>query len=84
MKGHKALLDIIARTVQLVSLVHGIAVLQLPSPTFTASTLHNITAPCLEDIPVVHEFPDVFPDDLLGMPQDRYVEFTIELQPGTT
>jgi hypothetical protein len=38
----------------------------------------------LEDIPVTHEFLDVFPDDLSGMLLDRDVEFTIELQPGTT
>ena len=33
--------------------------------------------------PVVDEFPDVFPDDLLGMPPDRDIEFIIELLPGT-
>jgi hypothetical protein len=33
---------------------------------------------------VVHEFPDVFPDDLLGMPPQRAIEFKIELQPSTT
>jgi hypothetical protein len=64
MKGHKALADIAARTMQLESLVHGIVVLQLPSPTVIASTLHNITAPCFENIPVLREFSDVFPDDL--------------------
>nr|CAB3489057.1 unnamed protein product [Digitaria exilis] len=37
----------------------------------------------LEDIPIVCEFPDVFPDDLPGMPPDRDIEFVIELQPGT-
>jgi hypothetical protein len=37
----------------------------------------------LEDIPVVCEYPDVFPDDLPGMPPDRDVEFVIEVQPGT-
>jgi hypothetical protein len=37
----------------------------------------------LEEIPVVREFADVFPDELLGMPPDRDVEFVIELQPGT-
>ena len=33
--------------------------------------------------PVVDEFLDVFPDDLLGMPPDRDIEFIIELLPGT-
>ena len=33
--------------------------------------------------PVVDEFPDVFPDDLPGMPPDRDIKFIIELLPGT-
>ncbi|KAA0060440.1 retrotransposon protein [Cucumis melo var. makuwa] len=35
-----------------------------------------------EDVPVVKEFLDVFPDDLSGLPPDREIEFTIELLPG--
>ena len=37
----------------------------------------------LENIPVVGEFPDVFPDDLPSLPPDRDTEFTIEVIPGT-
>ena len=37
----------------------------------------------LEDIPIVKEFPDVFTDDISGLPPDREVEFTIDLIPGT-
>jgi hypothetical protein len=37
----------------------------------------------LENIPVVCEYPDVFPDDLPSMPPDRDIEFVIELQPDT-
>ena len=37
----------------------------------------------LEDIRVVCEFPDVFLDDLPGMPPDRDIEFVIYLLPGT-
>ena len=37
----------------------------------------------LEDIPIVKEFPDVFPHDISGLPPDREVEFTIDLIPGT-
>jgi hypothetical protein len=36
------------------------------------------------DIPVVCEFPDVFPEDLPWLPPERDVEFVIELKPGTT
>jgi hypothetical protein len=32
----------------------------------------------------VSEFPDVFPDDLPGMPPDRDIEFSIELITGTS
>ncbi|KAI5339223.1 hypothetical protein L3X38_018495 [Prunus dulcis] len=37
----------------------------------------------LEDIPVVCDFPDIFPNDLPGLPPEREIEFTIELLPGT-
>jgi hypothetical protein len=33
--------------------------------------------------PVVNEFPDVFPEELLGMPPDQDIEFVIDLKPGT-
>jgi hypothetical protein len=46
--------------------------------------LHHVVERRLEDIHVVHEFPDVCPDDLLGMPHERVIEFKIELQPNTT
>ena len=36
----------------------------------------------MEDIPVVSDYPDVFPEDLLGLPPEREVEFTIDLAPG--
>ncbi|GKF45656.1 hypothetical protein Tco_0135458 [Tanacetum coccineum] len=36
----------------------------------------------LEDIPVVKEFPDVFPKNLHGLPPVRQVEFQINLMPG--
>jgi hypothetical protein len=36
----------------------------------------------IEEIPVVCEFPDVFPEKLTELPPDRDVEFVIELMPG--
>ncbi|GKC50711.1 hypothetical protein Tco_1073456, partial [Tanacetum coccineum] len=36
----------------------------------------------LEDIPVVREFPEVFPKNLPGLPLIRQVEFQINLIPG--
>nr|GEX22286.1 putative reverse transcriptase domain-containing protein [Tanacetum cinerariifolium] len=38
----------------------------------------------LEDIPVVKEFLDIFPEDLPGLPPIRQVEFQIDLIPRTT
>jgi hypothetical protein len=35
------------------------------------------------EVPVVNEFPDVFPEELPGMPPDRDIKFVIELKPGT-
>ncbi|KAL4279955.1 hypothetical protein GQ457_03G024800 [Hibiscus cannabinus] len=38
----------------------------------------------LEDIDTVKEFPEVFPDDLPGLPPNHEVEFGIEVQPGVS
>ena len=38
----------------------------------------------VELIPVVSEYPNVFPEELPGMPPDRELEFAIDLVPGTT
>jgi hypothetical protein len=83
MKAHKALLDTTTRVVQLDSPIHGIHVLQLSPPSTVGPSVHHTPAHSLEDILVACEFPIVFPEDLPGMPSDRDVEFTIELQPGT-
>ncbi|GKF88660.1 hypothetical protein Tco_0259537, partial [Tanacetum coccineum] len=36
----------------------------------------------LEDVPVIRDFPEVFPDELPGLPPLRQVEFRIDLIPG--
>ena len=38
----------------------------------------------LDDIPIVREFLDVFPEDLPGIPVDKEIEFSIDLLPGTS
>ena len=38
----------------------------------------------IEVVPVVKEYRDVFPEELLGLPPEREIEFGIELVPGTT
>nr|GEW12321.1 retrovirus-related Pol polyprotein from transposon TNT 1-94 [Tanacetum cinerariifolium] len=38
----------------------------------------------VEDVPVIRDFPEVFPEDLPGLPPPRQVEFRINLIPGAT
>ncbi|MCI60956.1 cellular nucleic acid-binding protein, partial [Trifolium medium] len=38
----------------------------------------------MEELPVVCEFPDVFPGDVSDVPPEREVEFSIDLIPGTS
>jgi hypothetical protein len=76
-------LDISSRTVEINSLEHEPTILYLPPRECVSSCTYAATGIKLKDIPVVCEYPDVFPDDLPGMPPDRDIEFIIELQPGT-
>jgi hypothetical protein len=46
--------------------------------------VNQLDASLGSEVPVVNEFPDVFPEELPGMPPDRDIEFVIELKPGTT
>jgi hypothetical protein len=80
---HKVVLDIASRIVEIHSLTSGRTILYLPKAEGTNPCSYAAVAVQLESISVVCEYPDVFPDDLPGMPPDRDVEFVIELQPGT-
>ncbi|WVZ84541.1 hypothetical protein U9M48_031567 [Paspalum notatum var. saurae] len=57
--------------------------IHLPSHKHSPPTVNATEAQLIEKIPVVSDFPDVFPEELLGLPPDRDVEFAIELVPGT-
>jgi hypothetical protein len=46
--------------------------------------VNQLSASQGSEVLVVNEFPDVHPEELLGMPPDRDIEFVIELKPGTT
>ncbi|MCI76709.1 cellular nucleic acid-binding protein, partial [Trifolium medium] len=37
----------------------------------------------VDALPVVCEFPDVFPDDISDLPPEREVEFAVDVLPGT-
>jgi hypothetical protein len=83
MKLHRAVLDIADRLVHLDSPMYGKVILHLPVVSCIKASLHHVVELKLEDIHVVQEFPDMFPDDLPGIPPKRAIEFKIELQPGT-
>ena len=41
-----------------------------------------LTGVVQDEVPVVRDFPNAFPEELPGMPPDRDIEFLIELLPG--
>jgi hypothetical protein len=82
---HKAILNTDLRTIKL-SHGHEEVLLSIPVavPAKPFGRVYEAIIPEIQDIPVVCEFPDVFPEDLPGLPPERDVEFVIELKPGTT
>jgi hypothetical protein len=83
MTQHKVILDISDRVVEINSPTVGHTTLYLPFKDGTDSCAYVTIISPLDEIPVVCEYPDVFPDEFPGIPPDRDVEFVIELQPGT-
>jgi hypothetical protein len=79
MKMHQGMLDISAHLVHLNSPIYGKISLQLPPVACLQASIYAVVAKSLDEIHVVHEYPDVFPDDLPGMPPDKAIEFKIEL-----
>jgi hypothetical protein len=70
MKLHRAVLDIAGQLVHLDSPVYGKVILHLPVVSRIKASLHHVGELKLEDIHVVQEFPDVFPNDLPRMPPE--------------
>jgi hypothetical protein len=52
-------------------------------PSCKAYYKKSVAGLTLDQVPVVCEYPDVFPEELPGMPPDRDIEFIIELVLGT-
>jgi hypothetical protein len=72
-----------SEVIEIDSPYRGAITLYLPQPECLHPCTYAITDIKVKNIPIVCEYPDVFPDDLPGMPPDRDIEFIIELQPGT-
>jgi hypothetical protein len=84
MTQHQLVMDVANRVIKICSLTCGKFTLYLPSQGNSRSCAFSMIELPLKKIPVVYEYADVFPNDLLGMPLDRDIEFAIELQLGTT
>jgi hypothetical protein len=79
MKVHRAVLDIAGRLVHLDSPMYGKVILHLPVISQIKASFHHVVELKLEDIYVIREYLDVYPNELLGMPPERAIEFKIEL-----
>jgi hypothetical protein len=82
---HKAIINTDLRTIKL-SHDHEEIQLSIPVtvPAKASGRVYEAIIQEIQDILVVCKFPDVFPEDLPGLPPERDVEFVIELNPGTT
>jgi hypothetical protein len=85
---HKVLIDYAKKSVKVTTL--GRKELEfIAEPVVTAkgianrAKLNQLDVSQGSEVPVVNEFPNVFPDELPGMSPDRDIEFVIELKPGT-
>jgi hypothetical protein len=85
---HKVLIDCAKKSVKLTT-PKGKEMEFVTKPVVTTKGIANhakvnqLDASQGFEVPVVTEFPDVFPEELSGMPPDQDIEFVIELKPGT-
>ena len=54
-----------------------------PQAPTTKPMICNVQATTIEEVPVICEYPDVFLEELPGIPPDRDLEFIIDLIPRT-
>jgi hypothetical protein len=86
---HKVLIDCAKKSIKLTTL-EGKEMEFVTEPVVTAKGVTNrvkvnqLDASQGSEVPVVNKFPDVFPEELPGMPPDRDVEFLTELKPSTS
>ncbi|GJW27095.1 putative reverse transcriptase domain-containing protein [Tanacetum coccineum] len=70
-------------SVKLISVMKARTLISHGCQGFLASVMDtSLESPNIENLSVVCEFVDVFPDELLGLPPAREIEFGIELIPG--
>ena len=77
MEGQGVLLDTTTQSVHIKSSIHGSMTLTLRDHMPSTHMVNQVEAKSLAEIPVLYEYPDIFPNDLQGMPPDCDVEFAI-------
>jgi len=83
MEKHGAILDTSSHIIRIHSSVYGSLDIPLPKHNLSVKAIYHLKGKGVAEISVVCEYPDVFSEELPGMPPDRDIEFVIELQPGT-
>jgi hypothetical protein len=85
---HKVLIDYTKKSIKMTT-PDGKELEFIAEPIVTAKGVANrakvnqLDASQGSNVLVVNEFPDVFLEELLGVPPDQGIEFVIELKPGT-
>ncbi|WVZ54227.1 hypothetical protein U9M48_005057 [Paspalum notatum var. saurae] len=79
---HRGVISCFPRSVKLVH-PSGQEVEFVPVQSLATHQLHNLVTHTIDEVPVVCEYPDVFPDELPGLLPNRAVEFAINFVPGT-
>ncbi|KAK1415031.1 hypothetical protein QVD17_30800 [Tagetes erecta] len=73
--------DSIGGNIRMISAIKASKCLMKGCEAFIAYALDAKPERQISDIPVVCDYPDVFPDDLPGLPPNRQIEFRIDLIP---
>src|SRR5438105_764102 len=79
----QGLIDCARRAVTLTNPEGKLVEFVASTPAAEECALNQVKATSIDEIRVVRQFQDVFPEELPGMPPDRDIEFIIELVPGT-
>lgn len=81
---HEATIDTKKRTIELNTVLgESKLMIQLPSLKEASRRTCGAVVEELDNILVVRDFPNVFPEELPGLSPECHVEFSIELKPGT-
>jgi len=84
LKQRRAVIQCDSKIVQLVKPSGQQIVVEVSVSAKQYYAVNQLKGTSIEDIRIVNEYLDVFPEELPRMPPDRDIEFIIELLPGTT